>query len=86
MSKVMIKFLRLYLAYSNLFWFTETDVNDSLAKHIDEIMDDWKDIRLHNMAWLYDKCEQGKHRWSNNSILEVLPIVLEIEKETFYCW
>ena len=34
----------IYLTYSSLFCFTETSINDSPAKHIDEILDDWKDI------------------------------------------
>ena len=35
---------KMYSTYSSLFCFTETDVNDSPAKYIDEILDDWKDI------------------------------------------
>ena len=31
---------KMYSTYSSLFCFTETNVNDSPAKHIDEILDD----------------------------------------------
>ena len=35
---------KIYSTYSSLFCFTEIIINDSPAKHIDEILDDWKDI------------------------------------------
>ena len=35
---------KMYSTFSSLFCFTETNINDSPAKHIDEILDDWKDI------------------------------------------
>ena len=41
--------------YPSLFCFTKTNINDSPAKHINEILGDWKDIHentQHNMAWL----------------------------------
>ena len=42
-----------YSSYSSLLCFTETNTNDSPAKHIDEILDDWKDIiRIDIMVWL----------------------------------
>ena len=44
---------KIYSVYSSLFCFTETNINDSPAKHIDKILDDWKDIRIHIMVWLY---------------------------------
>ena len=35
---------KIYSTYSSLFFFTETNINDSPEKHIDEILDYWKDI------------------------------------------
>ena len=35
----------IYQSYSSLFCFTETNVNDSPVKHIDEVLDDWKDVQ-----------------------------------------
>ena len=34
----------IYQSYSSLFCFTETNINDSPVKHIDDFLDDWKDI------------------------------------------
>ena len=67
-----------YSSYSNLFCFTETNTNDSRAKHIDEILDDGNDIHKnthHGLALCYNSSEIL-------SVLEVLPVVLEIERET----
>ena len=67
-----------YSSYSNLFCFTETNTNDSRAKHIDEILDDGNDIHKnthHGLALRYNSSEIL-------SVLEVLPVVLEIERET----
>ena len=36
---------KIYSTYSSLFSSTETSISDSPAKHTDEILDDWKDIR-----------------------------------------
>ena len=47
-----------YSNYSSLFCFTETNINDSPAKHIDEILDDWKDIHKnteHGLALCYNE-------------------------------
>ena len=45
---------KIYSTYFSLFCFTETNINDRPAKHIDEILDDdWKDIRIQIMVWLY---------------------------------
>ena len=49
---------KIYSTYSSLFCFTETNINDSPAKAIDEILDDWKDIHKntqHGLALL--QCE-----------------------------
>ena len=35
---------KIYSIYSSLFSFTESNINDSHAEHIDDILDDWKDI------------------------------------------
>ena len=47
---------KIYLTYSNLFCFTETNINDSSAKQIDKILDDWKDIHknTHGLALCYN--------------------------------
>ena len=77
---------KIYSTYSSLFCFAETNINDSPAKHIDEIVDDWKDIdKKHNMAWLYvTMWVRYKTELINASnVLEVLPIIVEIEKERF---
>ena len=75
-----------YSNYSSLFCFTETNINDSPAKHIDEILDDWKDIHKnteHGLALSYDVSKVNIIEVIKiSSVLEVLPIVLEIERET----
>ena len=46
---------KIYSTYSSLFCFTGTSVNDSPVKHIDEILDNWKDIHKntqHGLALL----------------------------------
>ena len=77
---------KIYLTYSSLFCFTETNINDSPAKHIDEILDDWIDIHKnthHGLALCYNLNEVNIIEVIEIlSVLEVLPIVLEIEKET----
>ena len=57
----------------SLFCSTEIDVDDSLAKHIDEILNDWKDIRIQNMGWFF-------YSTSKSNIIEVIDIpgVLEV--------
>ena len=77
---------KIYSNYSNLFCFTETNINDSPAKHIDEILDDWKDIYKnteHGLALCYNVIKINIIEVIEiPSVLEVLPIVLEIQKET----
>ena len=62
-------------------------MNDSPSKHIDEILDDWKDIHKntrHGLALCYNVSKVNIIEVIDiPSDLEVLPIVLEIEKETF---
>ena len=48
---------RIYSTYSSLFCFTETNINDTPAKHIHEILDHWKDIHKnthHGLALRYN--------------------------------
>ena len=48
---------KIYSTYSSLFRFTETNINDSPAKHSDEILDYWKDIHKnteHGLALSYN--------------------------------
>ena len=40
---------KIYLTCSSLFYFTETSINDSPAKHIDEILDE---NLLEHTKWL----------------------------------
>ena len=63
---------KIYSTYSSLFCFTETNINGSLAKR--EILDDWKDI--------HKNTEHGLAVFEIPGVLEVLPVVLEIERET----
>ena len=70
--------------YSSLFCFTETSISDSLAELLDEILNDQKDnIRIRNMSWLYVTTQVNIEVVDIPSVLEVLSVVLEIEKETF---
>ena len=39
-------------SYSSLFCSTETKINDSPVKHIDEVLDDWKDIHKNTQRGL----------------------------------
>ena len=66
--------------------FHKSQYKDSPAKHISEILDDRKDIhknRQHGLALCYNMSKANIMEVVV-SVLEVLPIVLEIEKETFY--
>ena len=75
-------------SYSSLFCFTETNINDSPSKHIDEILDGWKDIHKntqHGLAPCYNVSKVNIIGVIDFlSVLKVLAIVLEIEKETSY--
>ena len=77
---------KIYSPYSRLFCFTETNINDSPAKHIEEVLDDWKDIHKNTQHDLALCSNVGKVNMIEvieiPSVLEVLPIVLEIEKES----
>ena len=60
---------KIYSTYSSLFCFTETSINDSPTKHIDEILDNWKDIHKntqHGLALCYNV--------SKVNIIEVIEI------------
>ena len=78
---------KIYSTYSNLFCFTKTNINDSPTKHIDEILDDWKDIHKntqHGLALCYNVSKVNIIEVIEiPSVLEVLPVALEIEEETF---
>ena len=77
---------KIHSTYSTQFCFTETNINDSLAKHIDEMLDDWKDIyknTQHGLTLCYNMSKVNIIEVMEIPIvLEVLPIVLKIEKET----
>ena len=69
---------KIYSTYSSLICFTETNMN--------EILEDWKDINKntqHGLALCYNVSKVNIIEVIEiPSVLEVLPIVLEIEKET----
>ena len=47
------------------FCFTDTNINNSLSKHIDLILVDWKDIHkntLHGLALCYNMSRVTHHR------------------------
>ena len=78
---------KIYSTYLSFLCFAEFNINDRPAKHIDEILDDWKDIHKntqHGLALCFNN--MSKVNISEvieiPSFLEVLTIVLEIEKET----
>ena len=76
---------KVYSTYSSLFCSTETNVKNSPANHIYEILDDWKDIhksRHHGLALCYNMSKINIEVNEIPTVLEVLPIVLEIERET----
>ena len=78
---------KMYSTYSSVFYSTEANINVSPSKHIDEILDDWKDIHKNARHSLTLYCNVSKVNIVEvieiPSVLEVLPIALEIEKETF---
>ena len=71
---------KMYSTYSSLFCFTETNKNDSSENHIDEIVDDWKDILKNMQHGLALCCNMIKVNITEVteilSVLEVLSIVL----------
>ena len=77
---------KIYSIYSRSFCFTEISINDSPAKHIDEILVNWKDIHKytpHGLALCYNVNKVNIIEVMEiPSVLEVLGIVREIEKET----
>ena len=67
---------KIYSTYSSLFCFTETNINDSPAKHIDEILDDWKGIHKdthHGLALCY-----------NVNMVNIIEVI-EIPSVSEYC-
>ena len=77
---------KVYSTYPSLLCFTETNINDSPAKHIDQTQDNWKDIHKstqHGLALCYKVDKVNIIEVIQiPSVLEILPVVLEIEKET----
>ena len=71
----------------SLLCFIETNINDSHSKYIDEILDNWKDINKnahYGLALCYIVSKVNIIEVIEiPCILEELPIVLEIENETF---
>ena len=78
---------KIYSTYSSMFCFTETNTSHSPEKHIDEILYDWKainNITQHGLALCYNVSKVNIIEVIDiPSVLEVLPIVLEIEKQIF---
>ena len=77
---------KIYSTYSRLFSFKETSRNDSPAKHIDKILNDTEDTHKntqHGLPLSYNVSKVNIIEVIEiSSVLEVLPIVLEIEKDT----
>ena len=76
----------IYQSYSRLFCFTKANINDFPVKHIDEVLDDWKDIHKntqHDLALCYKVSKVNVIEVIDiPSIIEILPNVLEVNKET----
>ena len=74
-------------SYSSLFCFTETNINDSPVKHIDEVLDDWKYIDKNTQHVLVLCYKVGKVNIIDKidipSTVEILVSVLEVNMETF---
>ena len=51
---------KFYSTYSSLFCITEANIDDSPAKHINEIQDDWKDIHKNTHHGLVLCCNVNK--------------------------
>ena len=51
---------KFYSTYSSLFCITEANIDDSPAKHINEILDDWKDIHKNTHHGLVLCCNVNK--------------------------
>ena len=67
---------KIYSTYSSLFCFTEANTNNTTENHIDEILDDWKEIHKntqHGLALCYNM--------SKLNIIEVIEISSVLE----YC-
>ena len=76
---------KIYSSYYSLVCFTETYLNSSTESHeiLDELKDIHKNIR-HGLALCYNmRTLYIIEVIDFPSVSEVLPIVLEIEKETF---
>ena len=72
---------KIYSTYSSLFSLTETNINDSPAKYIDEILDDWKDIHKnthHGLALC--------HNMNKVNITEVIWRYLVFWRYCQLCW
>ena len=73
---------KIYSTYSRSFCFTEISINDSPAKHVDKILDDWKHIHKsarHGLALCYNVSKVNIIEVVEiASVLEALPIMLEI--------
>ena len=75
----------IYSSYYSLICFTETNLNNSTESHeiLDELKDTHKNIR-HGLVLCYNtRTLYIMEVIDFPSVLKVLPIVLEIEKETF---
>ena len=77
----------IYQSCSRLFCFTGTNINGSPVKHIDEVLDDLKDIHKNAQHGLVLCFKVSKVNIIEvieiPSIIKILPIVLETNKESF---
>ena len=76
---------KIYSAYSGLFFFTKINISSSPSKHVNEIVNGWKDICKNTQYGLALCCNVSKVKIIEViDIPSVLPIVVEIEKDSFY--
>ena len=71
----------IYSTYSNILYIAETKIIYSPAKHINEILNDWKDTHKntqHGLALCYNVSKVNIEIIDIPSVLEVFPVVLEI--------
>ena len=78
--------VEIYSTYPSLFCFTETSINDSPAKHINEILHHWKYIHKNTQDSLAPCYNVSKVNTIEialiPSVLEALLVIAAIDKET----
>ena len=79
---------KIYSAYSSLFYFTETNTNNTTENQIDEILDDWKEIHKntqHGLALCYNMSKLNIIEVIEiSSVLEYCQLHWKYKRELFY--